>query len=252
MRALAVAAAVVVIVVGGFHIISRLFDDASGSRIDMPSASPPGQSEPPRSQGGPPPVQPDAPARKEPPHVQANRFRPTGQISLSPAPLSGKSCRRGQRRMRSRPSARYRRTPRQLVATPRWTVARPSRRAGTRKADGHHRGDAGSTPAARTDFPASPRPPAALPTSFRAAIGGPKLAHGRGRWRSLGRLRGRGPIRGRQKASRPTTRRPRTGLRSRAKKGIVPAQFRLGTLYEKGLGVKKDLDRRARPLPRRR
>jgi localization factor PodJL len=26
-----------------------------------------------------------------------------------------------------------------------------------------------------------------------------------------------------------------------AKKGIVPAQFRLGTLYEKGLGVKKDL-----------
>src|SRR4029077_6542 len=70
LRTLAVAAAVVVIVVGGFHIISRLFEDAPGwpARSDMRSGAPPSRAEPPPTQSAPPQAQPDAPARKEPPH----------------------------------------------------------------------------------------------------------------------------------------------------------------------------------------
>jgi localization factor PodJL len=92
LRTLAVAAAVVVIVVGGFHIISRLFEDGSGSstRIDMPSGAPPSQTEPPRTQSAPPQAQPDAPARKEPPHVEAEPQPPLNAANLlAPIPLPG-------------------------------------------------------------------------------------------------------------------------------------------------------------------
>jgi hypothetical protein len=90
LRTLAVAAAVVVIVVGGFHIILRLFEDGSGSStpIDMPSGAPSSQTELPRTQSAPPQAQPDAPARKEPPHVEAEPQPPLNAANLlAPIPL---------------------------------------------------------------------------------------------------------------------------------------------------------------------
>ena len=43
-------------------------------------------------------------------------------------------------------------------------------------------------------------------------------------------------------ASRRTSAPPRHGIERAAKQGLAPAQFRLGGFYEKGIGVKKDLD----------
>jgi Glutathione synthase/Ribosomal protein S6 modification enzyme (glutaminyl transferase) len=83
LRTLAVAAAVVVIVVGGFHIISRLFEDGSGSstRIDMPSGAPPSQTEPPRTQSAPPQLsQTRRPARSRRTSRQSRSRRSTPRI----------------------------------------------------------------------------------------------------------------------------------------------------------------------------
>jgi localization factor PodJL len=138
LRTLAVAAAVVVIVVGGFHIISRLFDDASGSRIDTPSASPPAQGDAPRSQSVPSAVQPEAPARKEPPHVQAEPLPSDASNLLSPVPLSGEEG--------SKKSADAAETTGAIAATAKALGHRdgkadnhpPETASGSRNADGHH------------------------------------------------------------------------------------------------------------------
>jgi localization factor PodJL len=241
LRALAVAAAVVVIVVGGFHIISRLFDDASGSRIDMPSASPPGQSEPPRSQGGPPPVQPDAPARKEPPHVQAEPLPSDRPNLLSPAPLSGEES-----SQRSTADALETIGPVSPNATPARRDAKVDSRTpeSAAPAPGRPMDITGAMPApppaARTEPSRVPPAAGGVADKLPVAIGGPNLRTAAVAGDPLAAYEvgvrfaeGKGVPANNEEAAH--------WLEIAAKKGIVPAQFRLGTLYEKGLGVKKDL-----------
>jgi localization factor PodJL len=240
LRTLAVAAAVVAIVVGGFHIISRLFDDASGSatRIDAPPASSPSQTEPPRTQTAP---QPEAPARKEPPHVQADPVPPDTANLLSPAPLSGGES--------AKPAADAGETT-GSISSP---AQAPSRRDG--KADSHAPEAALPAPGMPMDITGSlpTPPPSALPPApqaapagaaiaerLPAAIGGPTLRLAAIAGDPLAAYEvgvrfseGKGVPASNEEAAR--------WFEIAAKKGIVPAQFRLGTLYEKGLGVKKDL-----------
>ena len=59
--------------------------------------------------------------------------------------------------------------------------------------------------------------------------------------RCRGRIRRSRPASPRATAFRRATSRPRTGWSAPPIKGLAPAQFRLGGLYEKGIGVKKDL-----------
>ena len=240
LRTLAVAAAVVVIVVGGFHIISRLFDDASGSatRIDAPPASSPSQTEPPRTQSAP---QPEAPARKEPPHVQADPVPPDTANLMSPLPLSGEES--------AKTSADAGETTGSLSAP----AQTPGRRDG--KADNHAPGAVLPAPGMPMDItgslpsaPPSARPPApqaapagaAVADRLPAAIGGPTLRLAAIAGDPLAAYEvgvrfseGKGVPASNEEAAH--------WFEIAAKKGIVPAQFRLGTLYEKGLGVKKDL-----------
>ena len=242
LRTLAVAAAVVVIVVGGFHIISRLFEDGSGSstRIDMPSGAPPSQTEPPRTQSAPPQAQPDAPARKEPPHVEAEPQPPLNAANLlAPIPLPELSQKSAE--------------PVASAGSISSSAQAPGHRDG--KAENHAPEAAPPAAGAPMDITGSlPSPPAAAsapaphaaPGSpaaaerLPAAIGGSTLRLAAIAGDPLAAYEigvrfseGRGVPASNEEAAR--------WFEIAAKKGIVPAQFRLGTLYEKGLGVKKDL-----------
>ena len=242
LRTLAVAAAVVVIVVGGFHIISRLFEDGSGSstRIDMPSGAPPSQTEPPRTQSAPPQAQPDAPARKEPPHVEADPQPPLNAANLlAPIPLPEPS----QKSVEPAAGA---------GAISSFAQA-PGHRDG--KAENHAPETAPPAAGAPMDITGSlpNAPPAASAPAPHAAPGSPAAAERLPAAIGGSTLRlaaiagdplaayeigvrfseGRGVPASNEEAAR--------WFEVAAKKGIVPAQFRLGTLYEKGLGVKKDL-----------
>ena len=241
LRTLAVAAAVVVIVVGGFHIISRLFEDGSGSstRIDVPSSAPPSQTEPPRTQSAPPQAQPDAPARKEPPHVEAEPQPPLNSANLlAPIPLPEPSQKSAD------PAAGA-----GSISSP----MAPGRRDG--QAENRPPETAPPAAGAPMDITGSlPKPPAAASAPApHAAAGAPAVADRLPAAIGGSTLRlaaiagdpfaayevgvrfseGRGVPASNEEAAR--------WFDIAAKKGIVPAQFRLGTLYEKGLGVKKDL-----------
>jgi localization factor PodJL len=240
LRTLAVAAAVVVIVVGGFHIISRLFDDASGSatRIDAPPASSPSQTEPPPTQSAP---QPEAPVRKEPPHVQAEPIPPGAANLLSPVPLFGGEG--------DKTSADAGETT--------GSISSPAQALGRRDGKADNRAPEAALPApgmpmditgalpnaappARSPAPQAPPAGAAIADRLPAAIGGPTLR--------LAAIAG-DPLAAYEVGVRfsegkgvpPSNEEAAHWFEIAAKKGIVPAQFRLGTLYEKGLGVKKDL-----------
>jgi localization factor PodJL len=244
LRTLAVAAAVVVIVVGGFHIISRLFEDGSGSstRIDVPSGAPPSQTEPPRTQSPPPQAQPEAPARKEPPHVEAEPQPPANTAnSLSPFPLPGDEA--SQKPVDQAPGA--------------GSISPPAQAPGRREGRVESRAPETAPPVAGAPMditgslpnppPAASAPaPHAAPSApamadrLPAAIGGSTLRLAAVAGDPLAAYEvgvrfseGRGVPASNEEAAR--------WFEIAAKKGIVPAQFRLGTLYEKGLGVKKDL-----------
>jgi localization factor PodJL len=240
LRTLAVAAAVVVIVVGGFHIVSRLFDDASGpaTRIDARPATSPSQTESPRSQSAP---QPEAPAGKEPPHVQADQVLPDTANLLSPVPLfDGESAKTSADAGESIGS----------ISSP---AQAPNRRDGN--ADNHALEAAlpapgmpmditgalpNASPAARSPAPQAAPAGGAIADRLPAAIGGPTLRLAAIAGDPLAAYEvgvrfseGRGVPASNEEAAH--------WFQIAAKNGIVPAQFRLGTLYEKGLGVKKDL-----------
>jgi localization factor PodJL len=260
LRTLAVAAAVVVIVVGGFHIISRLFDDGSGTsspaRIEpppRPSATPSPQADPPHTQSAPLEVQPEtAPARKEPPHVEAEPAPPPANAAAWPMSLQAPS-------FAAAPAPKAA----ELIPGP---VTPPQQPSGHRdiKAEGHAPEVAAAPAGAPMDLtsgladPAAPAVPAApaapattAPTSHPApnaaaiadrlptAIGGSTLRIAAVAGDPLAAYEvgvrfseGRGVPANNEEAAR--------WFEIAAKKGVVPAQFRLGTLYEKGLGVKKD------------
>jgi localization factor PodJL len=244
LRTLAVAAAVVVIVVGGFHSISRLFEDGSGSstRIDVPSGSPPSQNEPPHTQSAPPQAQPEGPARKEPPHVDAEPQPPANAANLlPPVPLPGGEA--SQRPAELAPEA--------------GSISSPAQAPGRREGRMENRAPETAPPAAGAPMDITGSLPNAPPATsapalhgaaaapaiadrLPAAIGGSTLRLAAIAGDPLAAYEvgvrfseGRGvPASNEEAAHR---------FEIAAKKGIVPAQFRLGTLYEKGLGVKKDL-----------
>jgi localization factor PodJL len=254
LRNLAVAAAVVAIVVGGFQIVSRLFEDGSSGTAShvqtAPSVTPseprPAPSAPPRLQTEP------APMPAEPPHVEAEPLEPpavmpktilvpgtdappaAGVAPADPAsPATGVSP--GQQSNLSTKSAPY--------ATAINPVSPPI-------ADQTNARVAAAPIGPPTDITGSlpkpgPRlaPPAGAPTSgdkLPVAIGGAALR--------AAALAG-DPAAAYEVASRFADGRtvPQNSEEAAhwfeiaAKKGLAPAQFRLGTLYEKGLGVKKDL-----------
>ncbi len=249
VRMFAVAAAVVVIVVGGFHIITRLFEDG-GSNSPAPA-----QAEPPGIQSTPPQVQPEAPARKEPPRVEVEPIPPANSAGL-PAPAlppgtnavpnsGGESgtapgASPGQQSQLNGASG-----PVAMALGPRLPDGKS---AGHAPATGSPAGApidiTGSLPNASPPNTSPPRSAATAPVMgsdrLPAAIGGPALrvaalagdplaAYEVGVRFSEGRV----VAANNEEAAR--------WFEIAAKKGIVPAQFRLGTLYEKGLGVKRDL-----------
>jgi localization factor PodJL len=254
LRTLAVAAAVVVIVVGGFHIISRLFEDGSGAsspaRIEAPSrpsGAPSPQAEPPHTQSAPLEALPEAtPARKEPPHVEAEPSLPPLGAANWPTSLQVPL-----------PTVEPAQKSAEVVATPTapslQPVARrdgkPDSRApeGATSAAGAPMDITGamSDPPSPTLAPANapaPRPApnaAAIADRLPATIGGSTLRVAALAGDPLAAYEvgvrfseGRGVPANNEEAAR--------WFEIAAKKGVVPAQFRLGTLYEKGLGVKKN------------
>jgi len=234
LRTIIVAAAVVVIVVGGFHIISRLFEDGTGAptpaQTEPPHVTTPQlQTEPPRTRTETPHVQPEpapAPARKEPPHVEAEPLPPVrdmqGANSVS-TPMSVPSADAAQSPSRSSPPDDGKTQVHGAAQAP--VAAAPTDITGSL---------AGAS---------APHSPAATPMGgdkLPLAIGGPALR--------LAALAG-DPAAAYEVAVRFAEGRavPANNQEAvrwfdiAARKGLAPAQFRLGTFYEKGLGVKKDL-----------
>lgn len=265
LRALAVAAVVVVIVVGGFHVISRLFEDG-GSNAPAPvqmepprgQPTPQVQTEPPRPQTAPPQVRPEPPARNEPPHVEAEPLPPSNSASANmptPAPPSGTDPQPGSGAApNAAPDATTGASSRQqtqLNALGPVAMTLDARPPGDKAESRQPATDAAGAPvditgslpnavsqsagasrSAAPPLPGSDRLPAAIggPTLRLAALAGDPLAAYEIGVRFS---EGRGVPANNEEAAR--------WFNIAAKKGIVPAQFRLGTLYEKGLGVKKDL-----------
>jgi localization factor PodJL len=244
LRTLAVAAAVVVIVVGGFHIISRLFEDGSGSstRIDIPSGKPSSQTEPPHTQSAPPQAQPEDPAGKEPPHVQAEPQLPANAANLlAPVPLPGGEA--SQKPAEPAPGAgsipspaqapgrREGRTENRAPETAPAVAGAPMDITGS-LLNASPATTAPTLPGAAAAPAIAERLPAAIGSStlrLAAMAGDPLAAYEVG----VRFSEGRGVPASNEEAAH--------WFEIAAKNGIVPAQFRLGTLYEKGLGVKKDL-----------
>ena len=217
LRTLAVAAAVVAIVVGGFHVISRILEDGSGA--PTPAQAPPaqtapeGQTEAPRPQSQPPQAQPDQPPRKEPPHVEAEPLAAppaTASSAAAPATIPG--------------------PPLDLSAAPHAGARASGAAAGAPTAI------TGSLPGSHAGVPASSAGGDKLPL----AIGGPALR--------LAALAG-DPAAAYEVAVRfaegrqvpANNEEAARWFEIAAKKGLAPAEFRLGALYEKGLGVQKSL-----------
>jgi len=225
VRALLVAAAVVVIVVGGFQIVSRFFEDG-GAGTPAPAHT---QTVPAHPEA--PPLKSDsAPAPLEPPRVQS-------APPLSPAPA-----------MPSPNAASPPGPPLQLPSAdpppgpdaalpPSWLPgAAPSAGPGTAPPSDI----TGSLP--RVSSPHGPAPISplvsgdALPMGIGGSVlrtaalaGDPLAAYEVGVRFAEGRFV---PVNN-EEAARWFDR--------AAKKGLAPAQFRLATLYEKGVGVKKNL-----------
>jgi localization factor PodJL len=240
LRMIAVAAAVVAIVVGGFHIISRLFEDGGSNTPAPVQTEPPrGQSTPqlrtePQSQMSPPQVRPEPPAQKGPPHVEAEPPSPANSANLpTPVPLPGT-----EPGIDAAPNSGN-----GPDATP---GPNPGQQSQLNSAVGTPMDITGSLPNASP--PANAVPPRASPPRsgatmderLPAAIGGPTLR--------LAALAG-DPLAAYEVGVRFSEGRAVPANNEEAarwfdiaaKKGVVPAQFRLATLYEKGLGVKKDL-----------
>ncbi len=266
LRTLAVAAAVVAIIVGGFHIITRLFEDGSGApsqvQTEPPRAqtTPQIQSEPPRTQSAPQHSEPP-PVHKEPPHVEIEPLPPaTGMSSANsaspsttaPVPLSGADSAEnpgapppasmpggatgaGQQSMLNNGAAPY-------VPGPLPSNKAPVHGAGPEPVAGAPMDITGSVPGATAPAVSAPRSSAtpARADKLPVAIGGPALR--------LAALAG-DPSAAYEVGVRfaeghmipANNEEAARWFEIAAKKGVAPAQFRLGTLYEKGLGVKKDL-----------
>ena len=229
LRTIVVAVAVVAIVVGGIHIISRLFVDGG------PSALPHTQSQPhilkaPLPLPSEPGVQTEPmPAPIQPPHVQIE----------SPPPAAASSAENSRALPAANPGADPAQHP--LPPNPP-TGASPGQQSLLYGDTVRTLSDiTGSLPSPMVqNAPTAPLAPAPVADNLPIAIGGPALR--------AAALAG-DPSAAYQVATRFADGRvvPASDEQAAhwfdvaAKKGFAPAQFRLGTLYEKGLGVRKNL-----------
>ena len=266
LRTLMVAAAVVVIVVGGFHIVSRMLEDGGSARQSpAPAAAPPIQAAPPAPQTEP------APPETLPPHAQTQTpgppldLTPDGNPQTAPLPLPGgdSAPRPGASLPPStmpvtapstRPSPPPTASPahQSQLNSGNWppaVMAAGPTNAGTGSSAPWSAADiTGSLPHAPAPHNVASPPTMAVGDKLPAAIGSAAL-------RSAA-------LAGDPSAAYEVAVRLAEGravpeddegaahwFERAAKKGLTPAQFRLASLYEKGIGVKKNLAR-ARDLYR--
>jgi localization factor PodJL len=245
LRTLAVAAAVVAIIVGGFHIVSRLFED--GGSVTPP----PTHSEPFRAPTEPPHLQTEpAPMPAEPPHVESEPLEPPAvmpktipvpgadALPAPGAPLPGEAPSPTGSGQQSKLNSQI--TPYAMTISPVNGDQAHGQAAAPPAPVGPPTDITGSLPKTSGPRPAALTPAPMGGDKLPIAIGGPALR--------AAALAG-DPSAAYEVASRFAEGRvvPQNSEEAArwfdvaAKKGLAPAQFRLGTLYEKGLGVKKDL-----------
>ena len=221
LRTIVVAGAVVAIVVGGFHIISRMFADGGAN-------APQTQSEPPRVLQEPLhlPSEP-SPAPEQPPRVETEPppAEKPGAQTEAPAPASTAPA------LNSAPSpaTKSEADPLQNATPDPAPGANPKQQSdNTRTASDI----TGSLPSGASTVPnADKLPPAIGGPALRAAAlaGDASAAYEVATRFAEGRV------------VPPNNEEAARWFDIAAKKGLAPAQFRLGMLYEKGLGVKKNL-----------
>jgi len=246
LRTLAVAGAVVVIVLGCFHMASRLFQDGGSGAPPHPQAEPPHvQTEPPSAQPVPPQVEkPAAPA------MPAPKANPTNLPTL-PLPLPGADA--AQDPVPAPPATTTGGIPGEQSllndSTAPFAMAASVPAAGdTARVNGSAAGSAlapptditGALPAPSPQHAPATAPAPAIGDKLPVAIGGPALraaalaGDASAAYEVAVRFAdGRLVPANNEEAAR--------WFERAAKKGVAPAQFKLATLYEKGLGVKKDL-----------
>jgi localization factor PodJL len=251
LRTLVVAGAVVVIVLGCFHIATRLFQDGGSGAPAHPQAEPPQvQTEPPSAHTlSPPQVEkpsvpavpvpkanptslPTLPLPLPPPGTDAAR-NPVAPPLANQAPTTGGEA--GQQSLLENPAAPF---------------AMAASIPAAAHADPANGSSAGWTTAPASDITgtlptlspphSSTIPSPAIGDKLPIAIGGPALREAAlagdasAAYEVAVRFAdGRLVPANNEEAAR--------WLERAAKKGFAPAQFRLGALYEKGLGVKKNL-----------
>ncbi len=248
LRTFVVAAAVVVIVVGCLHIVSRLFEDGgSGAPPQMQTQPPQEQAQPPQVQTEPPQVQTEPPS---PPAIAAPGADPTNLPKTIPVPLPGADP--AQNPGAALGTTTGGRPGQQSLLND--TAAPFAMAAGTLPAADKAQVDGTATgvaPWPATDItgtlpgPSATQSPPTVPTptvgdKLPVAIGGPALraaalaGDASAAYEVAVRFaEGRVVPLNNEEAAR--------WFERAAKKGLAPAQFRLGSLYEKGVGVKKDL-----------
>ena len=235
LRTLFVAAAVVAIVVGGFRVVSQMFDHSSPSP-QAPTETPRVLTEP--SPGSPMPLTPSEPGKQPSAPGRSSDANTTNMPKTVMVPGSGADAEQN-------PAAAQASAPavRQTLVSPPGNFAINSGTlpdisdAASKNASGVLSGSdvTGSLPP-----PASANSAPLSADKLPMAIGGPglraaALAGDPAASYEVGVrfAEGRNVPQNNEEAAH--------WLEAAAKKGFVPAQFRLGTLFEKGVGVKKDL-----------
>jgi localization factor PodJL len=229
LRKLIVAVAVVVIVVGCFHIATRLFEDGG-------SAVPEARTEKPSI---PPAAPPEANPTKlltpdtNPLPVPGNKPAANGDVPPGATPGATTGAKPGRQSLlhdaAAPPTIAAELSPADKPANGSVIWSTPDITGSLQR-----------QPASQSIATASPPEAVALGDKLPAAIGGPALRAAAlsgdpsAAYEVAVRFaEGRGVPQNSEEAAR--------WLDRAAKKGLAPAQFRLGGLYEKGVGVKKDL-----------
>ncbi len=251
LRTLVVAGAVVVIVLGCFHIASRLFQDGGSGAPARPQAEPPQvQTEPPSAHTlSPPQVEhpsvPAAPVPKanptnlptlplplQPPGTDAAR-NPVAPPLANPTPTTGGGA--GQQSLLDNPAAPFA----MAASAPATAAAGPANASAAGWTTVPASDITGTLPTLSPQH-SSTTPSPAIGDKLPVAIGGPALREAAlagdtsAAYEVAVRFTdGRLVPANNEEAAR--------WFERAAKKGFAPAQFRLGAVYEKGLGVKKNL-----------
>jgi len=259
LRTLMVAAAVVVIVVGGFHIISRFLEDGgSGSAPPAPTVTPGAPTAPPAQQTEPHGQAEPAPLDITPPHVQTETPLPPASAASdaipanpqpSPTPLPGGDSSPHPGASLSpegvesplAPTGSAHQSQSDSRGWPPTTVAGASPNPAIGGSAPWSASDiTGSLPHNPAPHSAASSPVTSVPDKLPAAVGSSALR--------TAALAG-DPMAAYEVAVRLAEGRavPEDDeaaahwFERAAKRGLAPAQFRLASLYEKGIGVKRNL-----------